>query len=201
MTALFFDCGSLWQEYTAAPIYLVQWPNILEGTDPPYVVMASPARLKGKDKAAAWEVKRGEIGLLIAEGMDLHQIEEKLQRDGTRVTAQVREHIIWEISSPQVRELLAQGLNVAGVEEKMRMRGWIWTNSLRRKAWWEYYREEIIGLYKKLRSVESVREVMAKKGFTPQYVTDISHFVMSTKMAVGHAYIMTGCGDGVSRQV
>jgi hypothetical protein len=130
--------------------------------------MTSAAKLGLRDKTALLRSNKEKIGSLVSRGLELSQIEEELQKDGCRITTQLREYIIWEKRVPEVRELLAQGLDVTAIEERMRLNGWIWTDNLKKKALWEFHSEEIISHYKSLRSVEAVREIMAKKGFTPQ---------------------------------
>jgi hypothetical protein len=130
--------------------------------------MASPAKPGPRDKTALLRSNKEKIGSLVSRGLELNQIEEELQKDGCRITTQLREYIIWEKRVPEVRKLLVQGLDVTAIEERMRLNGWIWTDNLKKKALWEFHSEEIISHYKSLRSVEAVREIMAKKGFTPQ---------------------------------
>lgn len=76
--------------------------------------MESPARPTSSDKAALWRARKGEIRVLVALGLELNQIEDELQKDGSRVNTQVRENIIWEKRYSEVRDLLAQGLDVTG---------------------------------------------------------------------------------------
>lgn len=121
-------------------------------------------------RVALWTAKKEKIASLVSRGLDLKQIEEELELEGSRITAQVREHIIWTMNWPEVKELLDQGLDVESIEEGMRLKGWAWTDNLKKKALWEFHRDEIIALYLRLRSVEAVREHMVKKGFKLQYV-------------------------------
>jgi SOS response regulatory protein OraA/RecX len=133
------------------------------------------SRLTESEKAASWAAKKEKIAYLVSHGLDLKQIEEELELDGSRITSQVRDHIIWTINWPDVKVLLNQRLDVETIENKMHLKDGIWTDALRNKAWWEFHREEIISLYKHFRSVEAVRERMVKKGFTPQYVIEVLH--------------------------